>query len=184
MATMLDCRRVQPLLSEYVDGALSEETAWDVKMHVASCAVCQRVADDFAGTAELLGNLAHVEPSANFEAMLAARLADLSVKPRRPSLREQVSEWWYARGSVGRPALASAAAFAFVVPLILVTLTLRQGAVDAVNGTAVVKQSNAAASPASDAEALERLYDDHAAYSSSLLLGDSSGVLTTMDSRL
>src|SRR6476646_6265157 len=98
MATMLDCKKVQPLLSEYVDGALPSDTAWDVKLHVASCAVCARVADELAATAKLLQSLPTLEPSANFEAALAKRLADKVLTPKRPSLGQRIAAalggWW------------------------------------------------------------------------------------------
>src|SRR6187455_1334329 len=97
MATMLDCKKIQPLLSEYVDGALSDAMAWNVKMHVSSCAVCAQVADELRATANLLSALPALEPSANFEAMLAKRLANQVLTPHRPTfaerLRSGLSEW-------------------------------------------------------------------------------------------
>src|SRR6476646_5558327 len=92
MATMLDCKKVQPLLSEYVDGVLPPDTGWDVKLHVASCAVCARVADELTATAKLLQSLPALEPSANFEAALAKRLADQVLTPARPTLGQRLTD--------------------------------------------------------------------------------------------
>ena len=186
MATMLDCKKVQPLLSEFVDGTLPEETNWEVKLHVTSCAVCQKVADDFTATARLLGNLERAEPSAGFEAALAARLADLSLKPHRPTLRERFAEWWQAQGAARRPVLASAAAIAALAPVAVVAvlnLPGRDGGAEAMAGAAAPPVGIQTASW-SEGESLEELYDDHAEFSSSLLLGDSSVVLTSSDPRL
>src|SRR3712207_8600803 len=52
---------IWPRLSEYVDGALPADRAWAVRMHLASCAVCARVAEELGTTARLLRELPRQE---------------------------------------------------------------------------------------------------------------------------
>src|SRR5579859_7623314 len=98
MATMKDCKSVQPLLSEYVDGELSEEVTWSVKLHLASCAVCSRIADDFCATARLVSSLPEPSgPSEGFEAMLARRIADQMLAPKPLTTWGKLLRWWEER---------------------------------------------------------------------------------------
>jgi anti-sigma factor RsiW len=177
MATILDCRKVQPLLSEYVDGTLQADTAWDVKLHVASCAVCARVADELAATATLLQSLPALEPSKDFETALARRLADQVLMPRRPSLLQRLTETlvgWWSR-PVLRPALASGAALAALVPA-AIFLTYRTA------GTIQPAATPPATPAASEAGVVEQLWKEHAAYASAEPLGDPAGLLSTASS--
>jgi acyl transferase domain-containing protein len=178
MASMMDCQKVQPLLSEYVDGTLDGDAAWGVKMHVASCAVCGRIADDFTATARLLGTLERREPSVNFEALLAGRLADIALKPATPWQR--LRAWWSdgAAAPARRPAVASAAALAALVPVAVVVFGQRAMAPGREAHPAVVSASPAA--PADSAGALRDIWDDHTEFSSSQPLGDQSGVLASL----
>lgn len=182
MASMMDCQKVQPLLSEYVDGTLDGDAAWSVKMHVASCAVCGRIADDFTATTRLLGTLERREPSANFEDMLAGRLADIALRPATPWQRFRA--WWSDSGAapVRRPALASAAALAALAPVAVVVIGQR--AVTNGQGAAPAVVSASPAAPADrtadSAGALRDIWDDHTEFSSSQPLGDQSGVLASL----
>jgi len=174
MATMLDCKKIQPLLSEFVDNALDGDTAWKVKLHVSSCAVCEQVAGEIRATASLLSGLPARETSSGFEAALAARLADRVLAPRRVSLWERMRmAWAFPATPVLRPALASAAALAMLVPATLITL--RGTHVSPASGPATTKVSVA------DASGLQSLWDEHAAYSASEPLGDQAGVMLASD---
>jgi anti-sigma factor RsiW len=178
MATILDCRKVQPLLSEYVDGTLQADTAWEVKLHVASCAVCARVADELAATATLLQSLPALEPSKDFAAALARRLADQVLTPKRPSSLRRLTETlvgWWSR-PVLRPALASGAALAALVPAALF-LTYR-----AAGGIQPAARPSPAAPTASEGGVVEQLWKEHAAYASAEPLGDPAGLLSTASS--
>ena len=129
MATILDCKAVQPQISEYIDGAMDNaDAAWAIKLHLSSCAVCTQVAEDLTQTTRLLQALPGLDTSANFEAALARRLADQVLQPRRPSILDGVREWWSGLPSY-RTAFASAAALAAVVPAGLV-LAYHAGAVN------------------------------------------------------
>lgn len=118
-----DCRTVQPLLAEYVDGVLPNEMQWKVKLHLSSCSVCALVADEFAQGARLLSNLERQEPSASFETMLARRLADVTMKPRRETPFDRVREWWNQPRL--RPAFGALAAAAALLPVAILTVAPR-----------------------------------------------------------
>jgi len=175
MATMLDCKKVQPLLSEYVDGVLAPDTAWDVKLHVASCAVCARVADELAATATLLQSLPTLEPSANLEAALAKRLADKVLTPKRPSLGQRVADalgGWWSRPML-RPALASGVALAALLPAAFFF---------AHQGRGIVATPSPNAPVAADATTVDQLWREHTAYASAEPLGDPAGLLSSTNS--
>jgi anti-sigma factor RsiW len=180
MATMLDCKKIQPLLSEYVDGTLPDQSAWDVKMHVSSCAVCAQVAQELSATVNLLSSLPTLEPSANFEAMLAKRLADQVLTPRKPTVTERLRsglfEWW-SRPLV-RPAMATGVVFATLLPVALLMnqpVKPMQGSVAVTSPTPMATQ--AAAAPRAEGGPLNEYYGDHLSYSSTEPLGDSAGMV-------
>lgn len=174
MATMNDCKTIQPRLSEYVDGALAENDAWKVKLHLSSCAVCERVADELSATAKLLSALPTMETSAGFEAVLARRLADRALHPRSPSLLDRLRSLWTERPAV-RPAMASLTAFAAAAAMVGVFVVNRSSTAPLANTeppaaqTVVTDQKKPAT--------LEQVFDEHAAYASAEPLGDPAGML-------
>ena len=185
MATMLDCKKIQPLLSEFVDGALAADTDWAVKLHIASCAVCAQVTSELQATAGLLSGLSAPEPSAGFETALAARLADRVLVARRASVWDRVRSAWTdwrmepsPRPLARRPAFAvgSALALAALAPLAWFTV---HGAPGGSGGANRINVAPIAAS--ADASGLESLWSEHAAYSASAPLGDPSGVMLVSD---
>jgi hypothetical protein len=106
-----------------VDGALDGDMAWSIKLHLGGCAVCSRVEQELRGTANLLSALPGTTPSANFEAKLAARLADQVLQPRRPTVIDRLRDWWYDAPYARPAALTSgAAALAAMIPLAIVGL--------------------------------------------------------------
>jgi len=181
MGSMKDCSKVQSLLAEYVDGVLEGEAAWDVKLHLSSCAVCSRIADDFRATSRLLGTLERAEPSASFEDALSRRLADLSLKPRPATPWERVRSWWSEQSGARRPALASAAALAAIVPLALVIAGQRAGQFQARTGASPAPRQIATGDTrtARGEDTLRELWGGHSEYASSLPLGDQAALLTT-----
>lgn len=155
---MNDCKNIRPRLSEYVDGALPADLAWTVRMHLASCAVCARIAEDFSAMARLLGELPRRETSAGFEAALARRLADQMLPPHRA--------WWPLSGARLRPAAAFAGALAALVPAVF--LATRHSPERARPETAAA---------VSEQQFVEQCLDEHAAYASAEPLNDSAAVL-------
>lgn len=115
MSTMLDCKKIQPALSEFIDGALPEERAFEIRRHLGSCAVCSRVADELTSTVRLVATLPSVKPSASFDDKLAARLANIVLTPRPSTLSEKLAAWW-GRPRV-RPAVASGFALVALAPV-------------------------------------------------------------------
>ncbi len=174
MATILDCKTVQPQISEYIDGAMvNADAAWAIKLHLSSCAVCTQVAEDLTQTTRLLQALPTLDTSANFEAALARRLADQVLQPRRPSLLDGVREWWSGLPTY-RTAFASAAALAAVLPVGFV-LAYHAGAVNRPASPASPSVRSAASDPS-----LDELFNEHMSYASSEPLADSSaGMLET-----
>jgi anti-sigma factor RsiW len=181
MATMLDCKKIQPLLSEYVDGTLTDQTAWDVKMHVTTCAVCSRVAEELNATANLLRSVPKLEPSANFEAMLAQRLADQVLTPRRQTFVQRIvsgiAAWQEGQSRpILRPAFATGVVFAALIPVALMINRSETGVQQAASPTPAPQRVLKAS--AGDSVPMEQLWRDHLSYSSTEPLGDGAGLLT------
>lgn len=187
MATMLDCKNIQTQLSEYVDGTLDGDTAWKINLHLASCAVCARAAEELGQTVRLLQNLPMLEPSANFEAMLASRLADKVLVPSRPRWNERVADTlrgWAAPRF--RPAWASGAAFALLVPLALVVSRNTSVAPVTPQTTPTPVAVIRSHTPANEAagETMDEIWRDHNAYASSEPLGEGAGLIAASGNTL
>jgi anti-sigma factor RsiW len=170
---MLDCKKIQPQLSEYVDGVVDQETAWSLKLHLSSCAVCSRIESELRATASLLRSLPEAGPSLDFDAKLAKRLADQVLQPRRVSLLDRMRDWWY-EAPYARPAVTSGLAVAAIVPAAFFAF----GGQTAVTRTSVSvgATSITTANAASGDVTLEQVWAEHA---SSDPLGDNSGLLLT-----
>src|SRR5438045_265717 len=52
--TNMNCRNIQPLLSEYIDNVLSARDTWEVDKHLAECNGCARVVNQMRQTVRLL----------------------------------------------------------------------------------------------------------------------------------
>ncbi len=170
MASIIDCKKVQPLLSEYVDGTLAGDNAWGVKLHLASCAVCTRAAEELSATVSLLRSLPRQETSDAFSEALTRRLADQVLQPRRPGLQEQLREWWSLPRV--RPALAAAGALAALAPAALFVST-RQPATP-VESPAVAR--------AEQEQFLDEVLEEHASYASGEPLGDPAAAVLLVSS--
>ena len=55
------CQKIEPLVSDYIDGTLSERQTADVSSHIRSCGSCQREVADLRKTKHLLKNF-YIEP--------------------------------------------------------------------------------------------------------------------------
>ncbi|MGC4045967.1 MAG: zf-HC2 domain-containing protein [Armatimonas sp.] len=111
---MLDCKKIQPKLSEYLDGTLPENESWDVQMHLSSCAVCTRASAELAATVRLVSSLPERGPSENFDDKLAARLANIVLTPHPQTFREKLAAFW--QRPAARPAVASGLALMALAP--------------------------------------------------------------------
>lgn len=161
MESIRDCKKIQSRLSEYVDGALSGDETWQARTHLATCAVCARVADDLAATARLLQTLPAPGPSERFEAKLAQRLADQALRPR-PTFLARLADGW-SRPRVRSATLTSGLALAALLPLTVVAL----------------RASRPQTAPAvlAETETMDQLWKEHATFASSEPLSDPSNVL-------
>lgn len=171
---MLDCKKVQPQLSEFVDGALDGDAAWSIKLHLATCAVCAKVEEELRGTADLLRSLPEIGPSASFEAKLAARLADQVLQPRRPSLADRLRDWWYD-APYARPAVTTSA-LALVALIPLVFFTINRAPVGDAPLVGAPRGSTAVAKAPANTTTLEQVWAEH---TSSDPFGDDSSLLLT-----
>ena len=59
-----ECQKIEPLVSDYIDGTLSERQTTDVASHLRSCWSCKREVADLKKTQHLLKNF-YVEPEAS-----------------------------------------------------------------------------------------------------------------------
>jgi anti-sigma factor RsiW len=78
-----DCKQVQCLLSEYVDGALTSDSTWRVQMHIAVCGECATAAQNLRRTVDILQAATPVLLSEQFDSLLAAKLS--VYRPQDPS---------------------------------------------------------------------------------------------------
>ncbi len=66
----MDCRQFEQLISEYLDGALSEERAEAFVAHLFSCAACRALLEDVQAALELCRSVEEVEPSPDLDERL------------------------------------------------------------------------------------------------------------------
>jgi anti-sigma factor RsiW len=182
MATIRDCKKIQGLLSEYVDGALPTDQTWEVDLHIASCAVCAQAAQELSRTANLLRELPKWEPSVNFEAILAKRLADDALKPRPETwfssladIGGRFTKWWTLPSL--RPALAVGIAAVVIGPFALILSRPANLNVSTIEGNRI-PITRVTPKAASDTTSLDQLLREHSAYSSSETLGDPAALVS------
>lgn len=164
MASILDCKKIQAVLSEYLDGTLPESAAWEAQQHLGSCAVCAQVAQELTQTTRLLAFLPRHEPTESFEAALAARLAHQSLRPRPLTWSERLVAWW-SRPRV-RPAVASGLAVAALVPIAFLALR-----------PAAPRRSEEPRLTATEGGTLDQVMQDHLSATTTEAFGNSSGLL-------
>ncbi|GAB4453483.1 MAG: hypothetical protein OHK0029_06410 [Armatimonadaceae bacterium] len=194
MATIRDCKKIQPLLSEFVDGTLSERDDWEVKMHVASCAVCAQIAEDFSATSRLLSSLPQPVLSSNFEAALAKRLADESLRPLPVSpwqrVVRRVQEAWHRPGL--RASMTTGLALAALAPALFVLAPRLMSSGSEGNSRPVAiatpsqnvgTSSGAVRGTTSGAESeiLDEVLSEHVSYASSEPFSNPSGLIPAGD---
>ena len=167
-----DCSKIQPLLSEYVDDTattITPSVQWRIKEHLDSCAVCAKIATDFSATRQLLQSLPTQEPSSDFERILAARLADVALSPKRKT--NFGAKFWdvLVNFMPRRPVLASGMALAALLPFAIISLTHRKS-VTVATPIVNVAQSTQESSDFS----LEEIFDEHDAHQTAQSLEDAT----------
>ena len=86
------CDKIERLLSDYIDGTLSERQAADVALHLRSCGPCKREVVDLKKTNHLLENF-YVEPEASdaYYARFTARLQHRIEQSAPTALHQRLS---------------------------------------------------------------------------------------------
>jgi anti-sigma factor RsiW len=94
----MNCQKMHPLLSEYIDNALSARATWEVDKHLAACHHCTRMLNEMRRTVEAVASAPRFEVSGDFMEKLQARLANVEPEPPRRA-------WLNALEEVFRPRL-------------------------------------------------------------------------------
>ena len=79
----MNCKTIQPLLSEYIDNALSARDTWEVDRHLGGCNSCVQAVNELRKTVSLMAEAPRFDVSANFMEKLQARIATLEPEPSR-----------------------------------------------------------------------------------------------------
>jgi anti-sigma factor RsiW len=79
----MNCKQVEPLLSEYLDNTLSARDTWEVDRHLTVCPECQKTLNELRQTVSLLVQTPRFELSEDFTMKLQARLEKLEPRPSR-----------------------------------------------------------------------------------------------------
>jgi len=72
------CTHIRPMLSDYLDGALSNDATWQVKMHLTVCQECADLAASLGKTVALINTVSAPSLSANFDSGLTSRVQVLA----------------------------------------------------------------------------------------------------------
>ncbi len=73
----MNCRKVQPRLSEFLDNKLSARDTWEVDLHLADCHECTRVLNEMRRTVDLLAGAPRYEVSGDFIQNLQNRIGGM-----------------------------------------------------------------------------------------------------------
>jgi hypothetical protein len=121
---MTTCTTIQPRLTAYLDGDLTDEHGSVVRGHLRECAECRRIAREEAALRDGLRVLPPVDPPATLWAGVRAQLAAAEVADaRKPAWRRAWARWTpWTRWA---PTLPQLAAGAFVAAAAVAMLTWR-----------------------------------------------------------
>ena len=109
------CNKIRPLISEYIDGALDPRRSVEIDRHLASCAECRQMADDFRANKNVMASIPLRQTSSGFDSALALRLAAINQQRAKRSWFAGIAEALRpSRTNVWRPAFATMSAVAVV----------------------------------------------------------------------
>ena len=117
----MNCRKVNSLLSAYIDGELTGAEQLHVRRHLRSCGCCSDEHESLEQTKQILARLATRNPNPALEDRILQRIAE---EASRPVPKFDVRGWWGLLGEPDRAALRSGAVFA-VVALAALLFTLQ-----------------------------------------------------------
>jgi hypothetical protein len=91
---MTTCKTIQPRLTAYLDGELTDERGSVVRGHLRECADCRQLATDEAALRDGLRALPPLDPPSSLWAGVQARLAAAEVADaRKPRWRHAIMRW-------------------------------------------------------------------------------------------
>jgi len=161
------CPNAEQTIVGYIDGNLATAEHIAFERHMASCSVCRTIERELRMTQTLVRTISSAEPRQDFEARLAARIADVKLKP---------SPWWMriASPSYVKPARRRHIA----IPVLAVASVAASLGFIYVSRVSMMKAGATQTAAASDETAvLSELANQHHAASASQSLGDTSGVV-------
>jgi len=71
---MVNCKRVQDVLSDYIEGSLYGEDLHQIEDHVQSCPTCRILYERIHGTIRLLGSLTEISTTDSFDLRLREKI--------------------------------------------------------------------------------------------------------------
>lgn len=117
----MNCKRIQPLLSEYIDNAVSARDTWEIDRHLADCHECTRALNEMRRTVDLVAGAPRLEVTAEFVDRLATRIAGLQPSPPRRA-------WVSLLGEMFRPRALPALGLALATCALAVVVFLPHNA--------------------------------------------------------
>lgn len=150
-------------ISDYVDNTLPADQQIAVERHISSCHLCRTIEHDFRATRRLLNSLPSASVSAGFDSRLAARLADLRLRPRP----------WYAAWLHFPASLSIARSKAFSIVAVTTVFVAGFALIIMPRNTAEVTIG----SGLNESEVLSELSQQHQAATASQSVGDTSSIV-------
>lgn len=101
----MNCRRVESLMSAYIDGELTGAEMLEIRGHIDECAECAREHESIKLTKQMIFRLATVKPREDFAASILTRLDAVEI-PRYQRLLNSASQFLHQKVSPVAAALA------------------------------------------------------------------------------
>ncbi len=115
----MDCREIQPLLSQMSDGAVTPDTAARIEAHLAECEACRSLLRELKQTKALVANLPQESVSSQFMDTLRREMRVLRhVEQAERGLLQKVWDWMVGPAWAPAPLRRFAAAAVFVLLLL------------------------------------------------------------------
>ena len=117
----MNCRKVNSLLSAFIDGELTGNEQLQVRQHLRICAACAEEHDSLQQTKQILARLSTRDPDPILEDRILERIAQ---EAGRSVPKLDVKGWWLLLAEPDRAALRSGAVFAIFALAALLYLRL------------------------------------------------------------
>ncbi len=113
----MNCRKIEPLLSEYLNNSLSARETLAVDRHLSECNACARLLNEMRQTVSLLASAPRREVSPDFMANLQARLAQTPAPTPRRVWRDNLRAMFRPRTLPAWGMAAAACALLLFLPI-------------------------------------------------------------------